>query len=329
MSTALYSALHFLVDLTCAHAMFRTFLEGAEGYTYILLYNFCAFALQMPMGTVLDYFADRWKRLPAVFAAAGVALTILGSFTHPIVLGLGNAAFHVGGGVGTIREDNAREWKGRALGVFVAPGALGLYIGTQLASKADITFVLAAAMLVLTIPLFLLRPIEASVRPLKQPEKSPIPLLCCLLVVILRSYVGMAVSFEWKQEPMLALAAVTAVVLGKAAGGIAAARFGTRSTVAVSLILAIGCYFLGDRAVFGILALFFFNMTMPITLYQLALRYPGLPGFSFGLLTFALFLGFLPVYAGFEASLAGTALGSLGSLLSLGLLLPVSREEGL
>ena len=28
MSTALYSALHFLVDFACAHAMFRLFTAG-------------------------------------------------------------------------------------------------------------------------------------------------------------------------------------------------------------------------------------------------------------------------------------------------------------
>lgn len=329
MSTALYSVLHFLVDFSCAHAMFREFLNGTDGYANILLYNFCAFALQMPIGTALDWFADRCRRLPAFIAALGVAVTILGGFTHSTVLGLGNALFHVGGGIGTIQEDNANGWKGRALGVFVAPGALGLFLGTRLAKNVYIIPILIAAMSICILPLFFLRQIpDAGYSQIRRP-KSCLPLLCCFLVVILRSFVGMAVTFEWKQEPALALAAILAVVLGKAAGGLAAAQFGTRNTVVVSLALAATCYFLGNQAVFGIGALFFFNMTMPVTLYQLALRHPGLPGFSFGLLTFALFLGFLPVYAGFEVPISGTALGALGSLLSLVLLLPVARKDGL
>lgn len=327
MGTALYSALHFLVDFACAHAMFRLFTAGADGYGNILLYNFCAFALQMPLGTWLDCLSGRWKRLPAIFTALGVGLTILGSFTHPIVLGLGNALFHVGGGVGTIREDNAKGWKGRALGIFVAPGALGLFLGTKLAGKIFIIPFLLGLMCLLTLPLFFLRPVpDAQIIPSKASGKG-LALICCFLVVVIRSYVGMAVTFEWKQEPALALAAVIAVVLGKAAGGLAAAQFGTRNAVVVSLVLALACYFLGNEAVFGIGALFFFNMTMPITLYQLALRYPKLPGFSFGLLTFGLFLGFLPVYGGYSLPLDGTALGAAGSLASLALLLIVVKEE--
>lgn len=327
MATALYSVLHFLVDFACAHAMFLRFIDGPVGYAGILVYNFCAFAMQMPMGALLDCFAHRTKQLPQFFVLTGVLLTIVGSLTHPLILGLGNAAFHVGGGVGTIREDNARNWKGRALGVFVAPGALGLFIGTQLASFVDITFFLSTVMALLSIPLFVIKAPESSRTAAPGPAISAVPLLCCFLVVILRSYVGMAVAFPWKQGLFFGLAAVLAVVLGKVAGGFASARFGTRNTIVTSLLLAAACFFLGDKPVFGILALFLFNMTMPITLYQLALRFPSLPGFSFGLLTFALFLGFLPVYAGLELSISGTIIGSAGSLISLTLLLPVSRRN--
>ena len=329
MATALYSGLHFLVDFACAHAMFRLFTHGPEGYANILLYNFCAFALQMPLGTIMDSCPANWKRLPAVVSTLGVMLTILGSFTHPIVLGLGNALFHVGGGVDVIREDHSRKLAGRALGVFVAPGALGLYIGTQLAASVDITLLLSFSMILLTIPLFFLRVgDEVADAPSRSVNRS-IALVCCFVVVILRSYVGMAVAFPWKQTLGLGLAAVISVVLGKAAGGLCAARFGTRNTVVVSLVLAISCYFLGNHAVFGVGALFFFNMTMPITLYQLVLRFPKLPGFCFGLLTFGLFLGFLPVYWGVVLPVTGMALGAAGSLLSLALLLPVTCKEGL
>ena len=63
-----------------------------------------------------------------------------------------------------------------------------------------------------------------------------------------------------------------------------------------------------------------FNMSMPVTLYLLAVNLPGLYGFSFGLLTFGLFLGFLPVYAGLVLPVSGRLLGMAGSLASLVLL---------
>ena len=320
METAIYSFLHFLVDFLCAHAMFLRFLSGPEHYAGILIYNFCAFALQMPLGAVMDLHGDR-RRLPAAAAGLGVALTILGSFTHPAVLGLGNALFHVGGGIGVIREDHCRNWKGRGLGVFVAPGALGLFLGGQL--SVDITFILASMMLLMTVPLFRLPQGDLVIPERSRKQNALIPLLCCFLVVILRSYVGLAVVFPWKTGFGMGLAAVCAVVLGKVAGGFSAVRFGTRNTVFASLALAAICYLFCDQPFFGILALFFFNMTMPVTLYELALRFPELPGFCFGLLTFGLFLGFLPVALGWNLPVGGVR----GSLLSLGLLLPVVWRE--
>ena len=126
--TAWYSVLHMLVDGVCAMAMFGDFLLQKEGYLYMLLYNFCAFALQMPFGVVLDILNESGARMcisgkdtmdskmiyekkewSFIFAVVGVLCTILGVVTNPIILGVGNALFHVGGGVGTIHEDERKK----------------------------------------------------------------------------------------------------------------------------------------------------------------------------------------------------------------------------
>ena len=138
--TVFYAGLHFLVDGLCALAMFGIFLPGGRGIYPMLIYNFCAFALQMPMGVLLDALNEkekggRKKNFALFAAAAGVVCTVAGLAAGPAVLGTGNALFHVGGGVGTIQEDNEKNWKGRGLGVFVAPGALGLYLGTLAAKQ--------------------------------------------------------------------------------------------------------------------------------------------------------------------------------------------------
>lgn len=324
MATALYSSLHFLVDLVCAFAMFGRFIPESQGYWHILVYNFCAFALQMPFGTTLDLLSEKQQKLPQLYAAAGVALTVVGAFTHPVILGVGNALFHVGGGVGTIREDNAHGWRGQALGIFVAPGALGLFIGKQLTGNIVPVF---CVMIMLITAVFFLKP-EVSKTTAPASPRSPILLiLCCFLVVILRSHVGMAVSFSWKSEAPLAAVSILAVVLGKMAGGILSARFGTKITILASLSLAAVCYLGGEIPVSGIAALLFFNMTMPITLYLLVEKLHHLPGFSFGLLTFALFLGFLPTYLDANNWLSGGMLGAVGSLLSLTLLLLALGKE--
>lgn len=301
--TGVYAALHFLVDGVCAWAMLGRF--GGSG---ILVYNFCAFALQFPLGAVLDRLGGR--RGPAVFAWTGCALTVLGALTHPAVLGLGNALFHVGGGVDVIREDARRGLRGRALGIFVAPGAVGLYLGGKLTRSP---ILLPAAVLIAALAAFLRGNGEISTAP---SQRAPITLaLGCFAVVVLRSHVGLAVTFPWKTG-WLAFAAVGAVVLGKMAGGILAARFGARRVTLLSLLTAAVGYALGDLPVFGLLALLCFNMTMPLTLFALWRRFPQLPGAVFGSLTLALFLGFLPTYFGLEIPIGGV----LGSMLSLALL---------
>lgn len=335
--TAIYSILHLLVDGVCALAMFGTFLSGEDGRIYILLYNFCAFALQMPFGVALDALYEReggQRDYAFLFAAAGVLCTMAGAVTHPAVLGIGNALFHVGGGVGTIREDDARGWRGRGLGVFVAPGALGLYLGTLLGKSGGwwtgfLGFgVLLAAFCAGGVYGMRHGGKERKGSPREKEDSSEnLPIkgtlwtaFCCILVVILRSYVGLAVTFPWKQGVLAGMLAVFAVVGGKVAGGFAAARCGFSGTTAVSLGLAAFCYLFSAVMPLGLAALFLFNMTMPITLYEMVSRMPRMPGFAFGLLTFALFLGFLPVYFGGLSAVSRNVLGCAGSVVSLLLL---------
>lgn len=325
--TAPYAILHFLVDGLCAFAMFGTFSVRENWYLNVLLYNFCAFALQMPLGVVLDGWNRRkcpGKCEPAFgFAVVGVLLTFIGAVTHPVILGLGNALFHLGGGVGTIQEDEAKGWRGRGLGVFVAPGALGLYLGT-LVEKGEGIPMPALLILVGLVAVGCLvwcyrrmntqKKIAAEI----SPEKGVLSLLFgCVAVVILRSYIGMAVGFSWKSTVLAGTVAVLAVVLGKVAGGFVAAGAGIRRTVVISLLLSAVCFLLSENMMAGVLALFLFNMTMPITLYMLVQRLKGLTGFAFGLLTFGLFLGFLPTYLGMELPMDDRVLGAAGSFLSL------------
>lgn len=352
--TAIYAVLHLFVDGMCALIMFGKFLDQGNGSLFILLYNFSAFALQMPLGLAIDMLCRKRENglqtdFPLLFAVAGVLCTIVGAFTHPMVLGLGNALFHVGGGVGTIQEDDLRHWCGRGLGVFVAPGALGLYLGT-LAGKNDSWQMCALGAGVVMVLLCIRAALQSKdsgrgkqsagegqknwERQEKQErqrkrEKATMALTCqfrkgtwvvvvsCVLVVILRSYVGLAVDFPWKSGTLASAMAVLTVVGGKIAGGFAAARYGFLRATFVSLGLSACCFLISGHMPAGLGALFFFNMTMPITLYWMACRMPGMPGFAFGLLTFALFLGFLPVYFGWMPKAGGNILGTVGSITSL------------
>ena len=319
--TLFYAFAHFTVDLGCAFSMFSACSAGAVGF---LLYNFCAFAMQMPLGLL----ADAWGR-NRLFALGGAALVALicclPSFglAGAVILGLGNGLFHIGGGLDVL---NSSGPKAAPLGVFVSPGACGIYLGT-LWGKAGFSPLPILALLLLACMgmLHACKPGRLpSNAPLELPPVSILPGAALLFaVVVLRSYGGMAGSFSWKHGGW-AVAAVAAVVLGKTAGGFLSDHFGTQKAAACSLVLCAILFCLGQWAIPGILALFFFNITMPITLFALAQAMPGCKGFSFGLLTFALFLGYLPSYLG-----TGT-IGSWGmaavAALSAALLLPALRQ---
>ena len=102
---------------------------------------------------------------------------------------------------------------------------------------------------------------------------------------------------------------------------------GPRRAAGWSLALAAALYLFSGHAAPGLLAVFLFNMTMPMTLWAAARVLPGAKGFAFGLLTFALFIGYLPVYLGWPAVFAQSWACAGAAALSLALLWrPLGRE---
>lgn len=312
---------HFLVDFSCAFLLFRMLRGEAAWGELLLVYNFCAFAVQMPLGLL----ADRWDRDGAV-AAAGVLLVLLahGLIALPwaavTVVGLGNAAFHVGGGLETLSLSGDRAGP---LGLFVAPGAVGLFFGTLLGRDGRFPLWPLPFLLLFTASALLWTRLGRPERPETQKAPAPrpaLPLLLLLAVVALRSYVGMTLTFPWKGEGHWALVLVLALALGKAAGGYLADRFGVLRTAAVSLALSAALLPAAGLPACGAASVFLFNMTMPLTLWASARLLPQTRGFAFGLLTFGLFLGYVPAVFGAPA-LSGPA-AALWALVSLALLLP-------
>lgn len=315
-----YSAGHFWVDFSCALLMFSQISGTGEWALCALLYNFCAFALQMPIGLLADRLGRQGR-----LAALGCGLVSAGWAISPVPVaaavtaGLGNACFHVGGGVAILRDGGDRA---APLGIFVSPGAFGIYLGTLLGRRDGFPDWAAVAGLVL-FALALLLP-ERREGETAAPAEAPSPdrnevvvLICCFLVVVLRSYLGMVLAFPWKTGGW-ALALTCALVLGKAAGGFLGDRLGMVRASALSLGLAAVLFCLSGSPWAGTAAVFLFNMTMPITLWAAARLLP--PGFAFGTLTFALFLGFLPVWLGWPALLTGGIGYAAGALCSLALL---------
>ena len=320
----LLSLIHAGIDFLCAFSLYHSFVNEYETF---LLYNFCAFALQMPFGILIDILSKNTNKtiLPGkIFTLLGIVLTILGSYISYIILGIGNALFHVGAGVLSIHEDDDHDFKGRGLGVFVAPGAIGLILGSLFNQTTSYDMIhLVVSLLMLICALIILidqeeRELLVKGRKFIKDDKDLLfIILGCFIVVIIRSLTGLAISFSWKNTAFITFVSVLALALGKAVGGLLCARIGMKKTVIITLIISTITYFFADNMYCGLLALFFFNMTMPMTLYLLVQNMSDMPGFAFGILTFGLFLGYLPVLYGYISNASPKILGTTNSFLSL------------
>lgn len=294
----------------------------------MLIYNFCAFAMQMPIGVIADKTAKSHS-----FAFVGIFLVCAAFFMlkHPVAAivacGVGNGFFHIGGGIGVIQ---ASEGKGGLLGVFVSPGAFGVYFGTQSGQKElllalpIIIALLAASMPILTLAKKNTKP---EIKPSSHSLDSLWPVACIFLVVLMRSWMGLSFNYPWKKIGCWGAAVVSAVVAGKAAGGFASDYNGPTKASLASLGGAAVLFSFSHVPVIGVASMFFFNMTMPISLWALAKLFDGADGFAFGMLAFALFLGYLPPYL--SINLEGNIVYSLACALSLALLWTGLKEGGL
>lgn len=308
---SVYSAAHFAVDFACAFFMFSRFHQEVNWYLLMLIYNFCAFAMQMPLGLGADCIGR--ERIVTVIGCILTACAFgLGEWPVPAVigLGLGNACFHVGGGWDVLKH---AEGKDSMLGVFIAPGALGIYLGTLIGKKSgDMSGGFAAAVaLALFVSAVLLYRLRYGGRETAAADghrdkgrktlcgTNLLGITCLFLTVCLRSYMGLIQNFPWKEEGYWGMILVFALVFGKAAGGVLADWAGDRRTAVCSLGLAGILYCLSGNPLAGAAAVLLFNMTMPVTLGALTRMLPKTKGFAFGTLSFALFLGYLPSYSGY------------------------------
>lgn len=347
VTTFAYALCHFVVDFACVSTMLcavsRVLGESGQGSMEvvalsILLYDIVAFTLQLPIGIALDQLDKNSHAalLSYALVGAGVILSLvpiaLLEWPAILLLAIGNALFHSAGGLSVL---NISQKHAGPSGIFIATGAIGVFLGTQSAQMGRLQ--IAFSLLVL---LFLCALITLVVQKVNKkywnvhnvsfdiPRLSSNTLLAIALlsfVVALRSYVGMVMAFPWKSEMLLLVLSILGVFAGKALGGMVADRIGFRTTATFSLIVAATLFAPSwEIPVMGLLGVFFFNFTMSITLASLANILPNAKGTAFGLASFSLAVGALPALVGFRIEhpvmLSGISLVS-ALALSVGLTL--------
>lgn len=228
-----------------------------------------------------------------------------------VFAGIGNAFFHVGGGIDALAHDVGRYWRG---GVFISSGAIGLYIGGRLGDFAKTSFGFVVFLLVLTAVLIWIWGKELSKNKEEQ-EGSRVedltsqryvqlfyndwrvfPLFLAIAVVLTRSFVGFVaprlVDFTIDDQTLL-LGIACASFVGKFTGGFCADWLGARKTGAIALLLTIPCLCFPTNMSFFLIGVFLLNSTTAVTLVSAAQACVGRVGFAFGLTTLALLCGYL------------------------------------
>lgn len=351
VTTFAYALCHFVVDFACVSTMLcavsRVLGESGQGSMEvvalsILLYDIVAFTLQLPVGIALDQLDKNSYAalLSYALVGAGVILSLvpvaLLEWPAILLLAIGNALFHSAGGLSVL---NISQKHAGPSGIFIATGAIGVFLGTQSAQMGRLQ--IAFSLLVL---LFLCALITLVVQKVnkkywnvhnvsfdisKLSFNTLLAIALLSLVVALRSYAGMVMAFPWKSEMLLLVLSILGVFAGKALGGMVADRIGFRTTAIFSLIVAATLFAPSwEIPVMGLLGVFFFNFTMSITLASLANILPNAKGTAFGLASFSLAVGALPALLGFriEHPLMLSAM-SLVSALALGVGLTLVKDS--
>jgi len=302
-SVAVCGLSHAIVDAICAGILLTLWRRGAlpwpETVASFALYNLLAFAAQPLLGLVVD-----GSRNPRVAALAGSALVagaagLFNDWPLPalVAAGIGNALFHLGAGSICLTLSPGRA---TAPGLFVAPGDLGLFLGTCLGQSGHFIawpFVVALAALGVALTRLTMPSAAQTQPPPAWDRKWMLPVVFLLLgCVSVRSLVGFSVPLPWKTGLEPALAICIAVTLGKALGGALADRWGWGRIAVGGLTLAAPMLaFAANSPWIALPGLFLFNLATAVTLAGTARIFPGRPAFAFGLVCLALILGAWPV----------------------------------
>jgi len=297
-----YGLCHALVDAASAFLILAAIDVKGELWLAIVLYNLLAFGLQIPFGLLLDKYGQvKLVSIAGLFFLIAAYVFIRTPIMAIILAGIGNALFHASGGKIAL-SINSR--KAIYSGIFVAPGGIGLALGIYLSLSHVFfnLFLFPFTLLVIIAVIFITKIPEFSI------EKPPVQRINIVILIIVllmtsicaRSLIGLTIYFPWKTNIYLLVLLTFSIASGKVIGGILADKLGWIRTGLSGLLLAAPLLAFGATyPISGIIGIFAFNFTMPVTLIALSNVLPGRAGLSFGIASLALFFGALPGFTNF------------------------------
>lgn len=286
------SVAHFMVDAVCAAVAVTSSTAGF--FTVFYIYNTFAFSTQCLAGLLTDRFGH--CRMLGPIACIWVALCgfiPLQPIVAAVLIGLGNSLFHVAAGSEVLVHSGG---KAAPLGLFVAPGALGVFAGKAF---PELRPVLCSLLILCAVWLLSEnRPGRIQADPGfdkdGHPKNQLTTALLLLLAVMTRAIGGTVAGSSGQATLWMRCLVVLCVFAGKGLGGMISDRVGIRRLSMISIPLAALLILFSDRSfAAGAVGQFLLNLSMPVTLFLIYRCLPNAPGFSFGLAASVLWPGTL------------------------------------
>ena len=295
----LFTIIHPLVDACSVSVL----VAGGATWERVLVYNALAFALQLPMGMLLD----EWPRCGRGGFFAGTGLVLAAAIVAALGFGGwgvlaaacgGNALFHLTAGKHVLE---AREGRAGPIGLFISTGALGLMAGQVWAAKAAVICLWSfAGALAACVAVAAVREWGGGGRlnaPAQDDERTLLPMLILLglfALIVWRSWAGLFANGRSAGGcALMMLAGAVVAFTGKVAGGYLAERVGRWKVTIFSVTGSVALVFFCEPSfVVAWFALLFVAQlaTGPV----LSLVYDKVDrrgGFAFGLNCLGLFAG--------------------------------------
>ena len=246
LTLSVFSLSHLVVDFACFYVLMGAFSLGAGSSQLVvagfLLYNLIAFALQVFIGIL----ADKSRSAHGYYAFIGCIVVLLGVvipasvWARLTICALGNALFHIGGGIDSLVFARGRYARS---GVFISFGALGVALGTLVGRDELLPFGAVALLLLACAALIFLFCRQAKVPygadldlPAAKISLPGLVICLCVVSIIIRAAVGSYTPVFQRSTTLLFVLPALSVFAGKFAGGFLADRLGARSVVTISLL---------------------------------------------------------------------------------------------
>jgi FSR family fosmidomycin resistance protein-like MFS transporter len=302
LQPAYWGLLHGVNDLAAGFLLAAyTLTHGySDSFLFISIYAILGFGGQLPVG----FWLDKQKDIP-LFAKISITLlplSLLFFFVSNeaaiICSGIASAFVHVTGGTICLQ---VHENKSGPLGLFTAPGVLGLTIGGLLGEAGHLLpFVLLLSSLIITAFIF-----SIPFPPYKIPDKKESELdshdllmLLILLFMCFRSFLFDVINYVAENYEDGLLYIGVSAFLGKFIGGFVADKISTRRFIYFSLLIALFLFQFGKDNIYMLCSgIVFLQSSVPVTLLLMSRSLPFYPAtasaFSLGI---SIVLAGLPLF---------------------------------